>query len=265
MEQRKKKLLKELLTKPRIRRDTGLYVVDGLRMCREIPLSEAEEVFVTEDFLKSPHASSCEELLREKGFTVVTPSEMKQVSDTVSPQGILLMARIPQTRGLSGLLSELSGKKPLLFLLEDIQDPGNLGTMIRTAEAAGVDAVIMSRGTVDIYSPKVVRATMGSLFRVRHLVLDDLAEAALRLRNTAFSGQKMKVYAAHLRGAVPYTDADYTGPSAVAVGNEARGLSDSLADAADARILIPMKGGAESLNAAMAASVIAFEAARQRA
>ena len=265
MEQRKKKLVKELLSKARTRRETGLYVVDGIRMCREIPVEDAQEVFVTGDFLKSQHAEGLSELLRAKGYTEVTPSEMKQISDTVTPQGILLIAKMQRIKGLPGLLEELSGTSPLLFLLEDIRDPGNLGTIVRTAEAAGADAVLMSRGCVDIYSPKVVRSTMGSLFRVRHLVLDDLAEACRRLREAKFAGGKMRIYAAHLKGASAYDRVDYRGPSAIAVGSEAFGLSDELADAADARILIPMHGQVESLNAAMAASVIAFEAARQRA
>ena len=262
---RKRKFIKELLQKPKLRRESGLYVVDGARMCAEIPDGEAEEIFVTGEFLSSVHMKSCEPLLRRCGFTEVTEQEMKQVSDTVTPQGILALVRQKKVRGLSELMCS-SGETPLLVLLETIQDPGNLGTIVRAAEAAGATGILMNRECVDIYSPKVVRSTMGSIFRVPFLVAEDLAEACRRLKqgDSRAGLPGLKIYAAHLKGAKEYTLADYSHPCALMIGNEGRGLTDELTQQADAAVKIPMCGSVESLNAAMATAIILFEASRQR-
>ena len=264
-EGRKKKFIKELLQKPKTRRESGLYVVDGAKMCGELPPEEAEEVFVTGEFLSSRYAASCEGLLRACGYELVTEQEMKQMSDTVTPQGILAVARQKRVKGLGALL-EGSGKTPLLVILETLQDPGNLGTILRAAEAAGATGILMNRSCADIYSPKVVRSTMGALFRVPFLYVEDLQEAVRRLKagEVLPEGRAMQVYAAHLQGAVDYTAVSYREPCAVMIGNEAHGLSPELTALASGAIRIPMEGRVESLNAAMAATVILFEASRQR-
>ncbi len=265
MEGRNRKFILELQKKARTRRESGLYVIDGPKMAGEVPNEEAEEVFVTKDFLNSAHADECSRLLREKGYTVVTDAEMKQMSDTVTPQGILVIAKQRKVRGVKALIGDSKESVPLLLILETIQDPGNLGTILRAAEAAGVTGVIMNRETVDVYSPKVVRSTMGAVLRVPFLAVEDLEKCVEGLRAGAFTdGTPVRVMAAHLKGAVDYTAEDYRGPCAVMIGNESRGLSDELAALSDSRILIPMCGSVESLNAAMAATIIAFEAARQR-
>ncbi len=262
MEGRNRKFILELQKKARTRRESGLFVIDGPKMAGEVPAEEAEDVYVTKEFLNSPHASDCARLLREKGYLTVTDAEMKQMSDTVTPQGILVVAKQRRIRGIKALIGD---KEPLLLILETIQDPGNLGTILRAAEAAGVTGVIMNRETVDVYSPKVVRSTMGAVLRVPFLTVEDLGKCVEGLRAGAFTGgEPVRVLAAHLKGAVDYTAEDYCRPCAVMIGNESRGLSDELADLSDSRILIPMCGSVESLNAAMAATVIAFEAARQR-
>lgn len=234
-------------------------------MCAEIPPEEVEELFVTREFLTSGNAEICEPLLRQCGFTEVTEQEMKQVSDTVTPQGILALVRQKRVRGLSELLKN-ANRTPLLILLETIQDPGNLGTIVRAAEAAGATGILMNRECVDIYSPKVVRSTMGSLFRVPFLIVEDLTEACRRLKQENGQGGDpgLKLYAAHLKGAKEYTLADYRIPCALMIGNEGKGLTDALTEQADAAIKIPMSGSVESLNAAMAAAIILFEASRQR-
>jgi TrmH family RNA methyltransferase len=263
MDGRIKKFILELQKKPRVRKESGLYVIDGPKMAGELDPADVEAVYVTKEFLNSGKQTDCEQLLRELPYTVVQESEMKQMSDTVTPQGILVTARQKKTRGIRSI-TELSGE-PLLFILETIQDPGNLGTILRTAEAAGVTGIIMNRETVDVYSPKVVRATMGALLRVPFLYVEDLEKAAEDLAEGRYTdGRKIRLYAAHLKGAADYASVDYRTASAVMIGNEAHGLSDGLAEKADCRILIPMCGKAESLNAAVAASVIGFEAARQR-
>ena len=262
-EGRKKKFIKELLQKPKTRRESGLYVVDGAKMCGELPPEEAEEVFVTGEFLSSRYAASCEGLLRACGYDVTSSATYTCV--TVTPQGILAVARQKRVKGLGALL-EGSGKTPLLVILETLQDPGNLGTILRAAEAAGATGILMNRSCADIYSPKVVRSTMGALFRVPFLYVEDLQEAVRRLQagEVLPEGRAMQVYAAHLQGAVDYTAVSYREPCAVMIGNEAHGLSPELTALASGAIRIPMEGRVESLNAAMAATVILFEASRQR-
>ena len=256
-EGRKRKFIKELQAKAKLRRESGLYVVDGVRMCAELPAEEAEEVFVTPEFLASEHAGSCEKLLRTCGYELISAQEMKQMSDTVTPQGILVLARQKKVRGIRELLAEK--KFPLLVLLENLQDPGNLGTILRASEAAGATGVIMDRSCADIYAPKVVRSTMGAVFRVPFLIVDDLCRTAEILQE-----ESIRLYAAHLRSASDYTSVSYRSGCGILIGNEAHGLSDALTEKADAAIKIPMCGRVESLNAAMAATILLFEANRQR-
>ena len=148
---------------------------------------------------------------------------------------------------------------PLLVVLEELQDPGNLGTIIRTGEAAGVTGVIMSAGTVDLFNPKTIRATMGSVFRVPFLYVDDLPQTVEQLRQGGIS-----VYAAHLEGKTYYDDVSFLGPTAFLVGNEGNGLTEETASRADRYLKIPMEGRIESLNAAVAASLFMYETHRQR-
>lgn len=266
---RRKKFVKELLTKAKTRREQGLYVVDGPKMCSELSKDDAEAIYVTEEFFASNQAYMCERLLSECGYETVTVSEMKQMSDTVTPQGILVVAKQKRVKGLSGFLSLIEHKEaPLILLLDTIQDPGNLGTILRASEAAGVDGIIMNRSCVDIYSPKVVRSTMGAVLRIPFLIVEDLMTAIRRLKDADYikelSVGDTVFYAACLESDGYYTDFDYTGGSCFMIGNEAHGLSDELINAADRRIKIPMHGSVESLNAAMAATVLVFEADRQR-
>ncbi len=266
---RRKKFIKELLTKAKTRREQGLYVVDGPKMCAELSRDDVESVYVTEEFFASNQAHMCEKLLSECGYETVSASDMKQMSDTVTPQGILVVARQRRVKGLSGFLSLIQNKKaPLLLLLDTIQDPGNLGTILRASEAAGVDGIIMNRNCVDIYSPKVVRSTMGAVLRVPFLIVEDLLTAVERLKDSKYLNKlsigDISFYAACLESDGYYTDFDYKRGSCFMIGNEAHGLSEELINAADRRIKIPMHGSVESLNAAMAATVLVFEADRQR-
>ena len=263
MDGRNKKFITELMKKAATRRSSGLYVVEGPKMAGELPVQDAENVYVTKSFLSSEHADLCSGLLRSVSYEVIQDSEMKQISDTVTPQGILVVARQRHIKGIRAI-TELTDN-PLLLILETIQDPGNLGTIIRMTEAAGVSGIIVNRETVDIYSPKVVRSTMGALLRMPIVTVDDEVKAAEGLRNGAYTeGRPVRIYAARLDGAVDYASVDFCGPTAIMIGNEAHGLSDELSAAADSNIIIPMCGTTESLNAAVAAAVISFEAARQR-
>ena len=150
-------------------------------------------------------------------------------------------------------------KTPLMLVLENLQDPGNLGTMMRTAEGAGVTGVLLSRGCVDIYNPKTIRSTMGSIYRVPFLYTDDLLADMDKLHEKG-----IRTYAAHLKGKGYYDEESYQGPTAFLIGNEGNGLSDELSDKAKQYIKIPMEGQLESLNAAVAAAILMYEASRQR-
>ncbi len=180
---------------------------------------------------------------------VATPQVVAAAADTVHPQGVVALARWPQIE---------PSQPGLILVLDGIQDPGNLGTLLRGAEAVAVAQVLCVRGTADIYSPKVVRAAMGAHF---HLAIDqDLGWEELEER-LAFVDH---VYAADASATMPYYAADWRQPSALIIGNEAHGLSEEAQNLAHKLIGIPMRGRAESLNAAVAGSVILFEALRQR-
>ena len=184
----------------------------------------------------------------------------KKTADTKTPQGILFV--MEQMQYSMEILVEKAvkrykegGREPLFLLLEDIQDPGNLGTMLRTGEGAGVDGVIMSRGTVDIYNPKTIRSTMGSLYRVPFAYVEELADAIRLLQKN-----DIPVYAAHLRGERFFDELSYEGGSAFLIGNEGNGLKKETADLADLYLKIPMEGKLESLNAAVASALLLYQA-----
>lgn len=242
-----------LRTKARVRREEKSFVIEGVRMFADAPVRFIQEVYCTEEMLHRPDPDPKLKILDAQGkLSLITPELLKKASDTEHPQGILCIASMPP---------EYIPKpeNPLYLLLENIQDPGNLGTMIRTAEAAGCDGIIMSRGTVDLYNPKTVRSTMSSIFRMPCARTGDLCGEIERLKERGVS-----VCAAHLDGKQDYDQISYTGGTAFLIGNEGNGLTDSAAAAAGQKILIPMLGEIESLNAAMAAGILLFEAARQR-
>ena len=247
--------ISEWQKRPGARKRDGIFVVEGIRMVSEVPEDRVERAVMTESFRKA-HGDLAERLEHAAGRLIVADEEeFRRISDTKTPQGVLLAVRM-QYRTEDELLSDPEG---IYLFLERIQDPGNLGTMLRTSEAAGCAGILMSADTCDMYNPKTVRATMGSVFRVPFAVSEDLGKAAEKLK--AKGG---RVYAAHLRGSVAYTVPDYTGLSAFLIGNEAEGLSEELAEKADQRIRIPMRGSVESLNASLAAAVLLYEADRQR-
>lgn len=247
------KAVVQLAQKARERKKEGRFIVEGTRMFREIPDDRLDEVFVSETYLKD-HPAEAETLLKGKCYEAVTEDVMRTMSDTRTPQGILAVVRQREWK----LADALSGT-PLLMILETIQDPGNLGTILRAGEGAGVTGVIMNRETADIYSPKVIRSTMGSIFRVPFVITEDLRETIREIRETG-----VRLYAAHLKGKEAYENFDYTVPSGFLIGNEANGLTEETAALADTYIRIPMLGQVESLNAAVASSVLMFEAALQR-
>lgn len=241
--------------KAKERRKDGVFVVEGRKMFEEAPLAWIVKVYVTEAFLDKHHKDAIREKLLQTGYETVTEEVFAKMSDTKTPQGVLCLVTWP-VYTLEEMVSDRNGT---FVVLEDIQDPGNLGTIIRTGEGAGISGVIMTRETVDIFNPKTIRATMGSIYRVPFVYVEDIAKAIACLKQADIS-----VYAAHLKGTQYYDAFDYTKGSAFLIGNEGNGLKEQTADLADVYVKIPMAGQVESLNAAIATTLFMYEAARQR-
>lgn len=246
------KRLIQLNQKAKARREEDVFVVEGTKMFLEAPAEKLRDVYVSESFLEK---CSCRERLEQTGYEVVSDQIFAKISDTCTPQGILCVVE----QFHYNMESLLKKENPVFLLLENIQDPGNLGTMLRTGEGAGISGVIMSRDTVDLYNPKVIRSTMGSIYRMPFLYAEDFAGAIGSVRQAGVS-----VYAAHLKGKTSYIKQDYRRGTAFLIGNEGNGLREETADLADVYIRIPMEGQVESLNASVAASVLMYEAHRQR-
>lgn len=242
------------LKQKKYRQQRGEFLAEGLRTAEEaVAFKAAQQIFYT--------ATEDERTLRlleqaasmQLKLTCVSEAVMKKIADTETPQGIIAVCRM-QEQSLEQLLA--SGK--LLLVLDRVGDPGNIGTMLRTADAAGVGGIILLKGTADIYAPKTVRSSMGSLFHVP--VLSGVAEQEF-IDNAKKAGYQLLVTA--LDGADNLYQADLKGRLAFVMGNEAGGVSASLLQQADKRVFIPMRGKAESLNVAMAAGIVMFEAMRR--
>lgn len=242
--------------KARERRSDGVFLAEGFKMFGEAPLSWIREVYLSEEGAdKLGCDGTMGEKLKETGYELVTDEVMKKMADTQTPQGILTVLSCPEY-SLEELLKRPKG---LFLVLEDLQDPGNLGTIMRTGEGAGVTAVIMNKKTVDIFNPKVVRATMGSIYRIPFIISEDLQDVMQKMHDSG-----IRTYAAHLSGTVFHTGCSFTDSTAFLIGNEGNGLSEELTGLADGYVKIPMEGELESLNAAVAAALLVYEAKRQR-
>lgn len=244
------------------RKYAGKYIVEGLRMVQEIPMDALDSIYFTQEFFDK-HIMTNDRLIllvnsaldRGRCFKV-TDQVIKKMTNTETPQGIVAVVKM-RNSALEDILGDGS-EKPLILILERIQDPGNMGTIIRSAEGAGVTGILVSYDSVDIYSPKVVRSTMGSIFRKNIVTTFDLIGDIGRLREHG-----VEIYGMHLNGSSMY-EADLTKPVAFLIGNEGAGLSDAVSKTASSLIRIPMKGEVESLNAAISATLITYEALRQR-
>ena len=240
------------LYRRRVRYRERRFIIEGIRLVEEAYRAGIVPalVFYGEGIDALPGGwELLEEIHREKAPPfAVSEGVMKAMADTVSPQGVL--AIVP--------FVELAPppSPSLVLVIDRLRDPGNLGTILRSANAAGVEQVILAPQTVDHYNPKVVRGAMGAHFRlpIEALSWPEIAEALAGVQ----------VLLADVRAEQAYYEVDWSRPSALIIGGEAYGASRAAMELATATIAIPMHGGAESLNAAVAASVILFEAARQR-
>ena len=251
------KRIKELVVlnqKSKARREEAVFLVEGMKMFLDAPKERIREIYVSESFFATEECKKKMELL---GYETVPAEVFKKISDTKTPQGILCV--VEQKKQTMDQILQV--ENPTILLLEDLQDPGNLGTILRTGEGAAVTAVILSKGSVDIYNPKVIRSTMGSIYRVPFFYTENLEEVIRSLQQ-----KKVTVYAAHLKGEYYYDEFDYTtaGGCAFLIGNEGNGLKEETAELADQYLKIPMAGKVESLNAAVASSILLYEAYRQK-
>ena len=242
----------QLNQKTKARREQGLFVAEGRKMFGEAPADWIEKVYVSETLTSDP---ALMEQVEKLPYDIVADSVFRQMSDTQTPQGILTVLRRPSYT----LEDILGGKNPLVMVLEDLQDPGNAGTSLRTGEGAGVSGVLLTRTCVDITNPNVIRSTMGSVYRMPFLYAESVVSLTQKLKK-----HNIRTFAAHLKGRNSYDQESYTGGTAFLIGNEGKGLTEEAANSADCLVRIPMCGKVESLNAAMASGILMYEAARQR-
>lgn len=238
------------LQKAKARREHGLFLADSVKMVREaIALSLCRTLIVERgregDYaqeIAQAEACGCDVLL-------VAPNVMGALSEQKTPQGIMATVAIrPEPERLTG---------SLIVALDGVQDPGNVGTILRTADAAGFDGALLSSACADLYSAKTLRATMGSVFRVPTRRTDDLAAELLSMREAGYA-----VVATELGGADFYAHCPHE-HCVLVIGSEGRGVSEKVRAVATHHLALPMRGGAESLNAAVAAGIMIYEMARQ--
>ncbi len=245
---------RDLLDRRRAREDSRRFVVEGVRLVEAALDAGARpaEAFYTADLADTPRGAALLARLRVMGETIeVSDHVLRALSDTQTPQGVV--AVVPFLDWPAFAPGEAA---PLILVVDGVRDPGNLGSLLRSAAAAGVDRVLLAPGGVDLYSPKVVRAGMGAHFLLPTVSLDWGGVAG------AVAG--LAVRAATADAPLTYDQVDWTVPSALIVGGEAEGVSAGSLRLAREAVAIPMRPGVESLNAAMAGAVILFEAARQR-
>lgn len=248
--------LRRLASEARARRQEGVWLVEGVRLADEVlRLGASVRLWVLGEGwgLEGGRSGAVRRAIEARGddSLEVAPGLLRELADTETPQGILCAVEAPRWT----LGDALAGERPVL-VLDRLQDPGNLGTLARSAEAAGASGMLLTPGCVDPGNPKALRASAGSLLRLPVVTCPDPVGAA-RAAGRA-------VAATSGRAGVPYAGADLSTPFALLIGQEGSGIAPELERAADLTLTIPMEGAAESLNAATAAAVILFEAARQR-
>jgi len=221
------------------------FIVEGIKQVDEAIKENAsiEKIVFSENFLGKE---------KYKEFEIIEVSEklFNEMTDTITPQGILAVVSKKENM-------EIDYSKDFILILDNLQDPGNLGTIIRTADSCDLGQIIVSKDTVDSYSPKVIRSTMGSSFRI-NVIEKDLKEAIEEIKSHGY-----KVIVTSLQTDKSIYDVDYS-KTAIIIGNEANGVREDLLNKADLKVKIPMLGKTESLNASVAASIMMYEYTRQK-
>jgi RNA methyltransferase, TrmH family len=241
------------LLEPKGRREQGRFLVEGVRLIEEAIRAGMPPalLFFLNQARQHPRSAGLLAESERQGSSLLelSPKVFGTLTDTVTSQGVIAVIPIPRVPS-PPIVS-------FVLVLDQVRDPGNLGTILRSAEAAGAQQVVLAPGCVDPWNPKVVRSGMGAHFRLPLL-------AATRWTDVSHALEGLPVWLAEAREAKPYDTMDWTQPCALAIGGEAAGFSEEALQLGAGRVMIPMAGAAESLNAAMAATVLMFEVARQR-
>jgi TrmH family RNA methyltransferase len=239
------------LKQKKYREEEGAFLVEGIRFVEEAAKeNKVRYIFYSE---KIYTVNGHERVLSlEVDKYEVSKDVMKELADTENPQGVVAIVEKPRWT-----INDV--KNDFIVIADGIQDPGNLGTIIRTSDAAGAGAVIVIKGTVDVYNSKTLRSTMGSIFHIPVVFYDDFEEAALDLKSKGY-----RIYSSSLDADNYIYNYDFKEKTAIVIGNEANGIPDEHLKLSTHLVKIPMIGRAESLNAASAAAVIIYEVVRQR-
>ena len=244
------------LSKSKERREQGLFVMEG---ARELSLAknagyEVESVFVCREIFAHSEYPRVLDRLPERIVTEITPAIFEKLAYREHSDGIIALMR-PKEHDLSSLQLP---ENPFIIVLEAVEKPGNLGAILRTADAAKADAVIVCDPNTDIYNPNVIRSSIGCLFTV------PVGVCGSKEAHEWLQSKQVTTYAAELTAAKWYHEVDFKGPSAIIMGTEADGLTPFWLNAADVRIKIPMRGAIDSLNVSVSTAILTFEAMRQR-
>lgn len=236
------------------------FFVEGIKITREALESGAHvpDVVICPEILERVSGGSDFLAYLGKGdlnVNSIPENIFKEISDTEAPQGVLALIN----KGLNDADKIDFNPGGIYLLLDGIQDPGNLGTILRTADAAGVNSILLSKGCADAYNPKTLRSTMGSIFRVNFYEKVDLCETALKMKQRG-----IRIIASSLEAGSNYADINYNNGIGLVIGSESNGVSPEMIEQADATVRIPMKSGIESLNASVAAGILLYEVLRNR-
>ena len=254
---RKVKTLLALQEKARLRKEMGLFVVEGRRELGHCVCAgfEIDTLFYCPDIVGSATLESIAMILEKARQIVEVPRELyEKIAYRGGTEGMIAEVKVKE-RSLEGLEMK---ENPLVVVLEGVEKPGNIGAVLRSADAAGADAVLICDPLTDLYNPNLIRASIGAVFTVQ-VVCCNSDEAIKWLKYN-----KINIYTAQLQDSSWYYDTDMTGGTAIVVGTEATGLTDGWREAADGHIRIPMLGELDSLNASVSAAILLFEAVRQR-
>jgi TrmH family RNA methyltransferase len=255
------KLIREVksLHQKKNRVSLGKFFIEGIKMVKEAidHKQKIESVLVCQDVLQrvngGPELLSQLDALNEQ-IVFVNETIIKYITDAQTPQGVIAVV----SKRENGTSSDFK-QQGVYLLLDSIQDPGNMGTIIRTADAAGVSGIFLSKGCCDLYSPKTLRSTMGSIFRVKIYDNQDLIDISKKMQKNG-----IKIVATTIAAKQNHYEVEYDSQVGVIIGNEANGITQELIDIADYKVKIPMVGNIESLNASVAAGILLFEILRKK-
>lgn len=255
----KNPIIKEIkgLYRKKDRWESKLFIMEGIKIIDEAILNSVKLKFIiyTNKLLLSEEGNIFLNKIKDQHNVInVTDNIFKEISDTDNPQGVLAVGSFKLN-----LISDIAiGSKSSLVFLDNLQDPGNMGTIIRSADAFKLDGIMLGEGCVDPYNPKVIRATMGSIFRVPLYFIKDNMECLLDLKEYNYN-----IYSTSLEGSIPNYEANYNEKFVIIIGNESKGVDPNIINISNLLIKIPMPGEAESLNAGVAASIVMYEAMKQ--